>query len=207
MFHAKWWNPFSSSFPSKQQRQDPESGLTDKSRFVMKNLSLKMAVRDALRFWTKPNHPSLFGPKSQSNSGWSLQITLFPPRSECPSLQGIFPLTGTHQKHPLPAPAPACLGTLRLCGSKDDQVWECCSLTFTMCAPAAGSVPVAEPQAGSGWLAGVWLLLGPPSPSLPPALSFTHHTGRKSIPWELETNSTLPSCCTDSRFQSSFLEG
>lgn len=79
-------------------------------------------------------------------------------------------LFGTHQStHCQPQPqaaAPACLGTLLLCGSTDDQVWECCSLTFTMCVPAAGSVLAAKPQASSGWL-----LLGPPrcpqpSPSL-----------------------------------------
>lgn len=104
-------------------------------------------------------------------------------------------------EHPLPAPAPAsaCLGTLLLCGSKDDQVWECCSLTFTMCAPAAGSVPAAKPQAGSGWL-----LLGPPSPSLPPALSFTHHTGRKSIPGSWKSTAPCTAAARIPRFKAVF---
>lgn len=126
-------------------------------------------------------------------------------------------LSGTHQSTQCPpqprprAAAPACLGTLRLCGSTDDQVWECCSLTLTMCAPAAGSVLAAKPQPGSGWPGpcSSWTPKpsAPQSPSVPPALSFTHHTGRKKNPWELEINSTLHSCCTNSRFQAIFLEG
>lgn len=91
-------------------------------------------------------------------------------------------LPGTHQStqcQPQPqAAAPACLGTLLLCGSTDDQVWECCSLTFTMCVPAAGSVLAAKPQAGSGW----FLLAPSGTPLLPPAHSFiTTQQGKASL--------------------------
>lgn len=112
-----------------------------------------------------------------------------------------FPLWESPE-HPLPAPAPTpeCLGTVCLCGSRDDQVWECCSITFTTCVPAAGPVLAAKPKAGSGWPSSSWDPHAPhPSPSLT--------TLGEIAPRELEINSNRHSCCTNSRFQAIFLEG
>lgn len=128
----------------------------------------------------------------------------FLPGANAHPYKASFPHTGTHQSThcpPQPRPraaAPACLGTLRLRGSKDDQVWECCSITFTMCVAVAGSALAAKPQAGSGWSGSSWDPHAPPRPLL-------HSPHRKEKhPWELEINGTRHSCCANSRFRAIF---
>lgn len=120
-------------------------------------------------------------------------------------------VVGTHhllQLRPWPRPhstaaaarqcPPACLGPvlgkLHLCKRKDDQVWKCCSIIFTICVfwccvsaciQEQGSLRLdgarfllrapcrPQPRASPGTAA---LLLAPP-----PALSCVHNRGLKSI--------------------------
>lgn len=125
-------------------------------------------------------------------------------------------LSGTHQSTPCPpqprpwAVAPACLGTLRLCGSSDDQVWECCSLTLTMCAPAAGSVLAAKPQAGSGWPGpcSSWIPNPVPPKPLGPPCPLLHSPHRKEKESPGAGNQQHPAqLLHEFQVSSNFLEG